>query len=152
MKNIILIMLAVGIGMGTQGCVSAGGYSTVQQGQKLTKIEEEIVIRVRREDSEKKLKDVYNGYKIISEDNDLYIEKIDGTEKRRLTNTPNVKETWGFISKDGQCVSYKTTDSTYLKEEIFVLPINKDDSLREKIDDNQWENLHSERFPEAWNF
>lgn len=144
MKKIAFLFCVL---MGLAGCATAGS-SIYSNDNGMTADEREIVIKNRQEKSEQRLKDVYNGYKLISESNDLFIVKLDGNERSRITSTPEVKETWAIITKDGSCVAYKTTDQTFLKEEIYLQPIGKDSSFSERLSDEQWMNLLTERFPE----
>jgi hypothetical protein len=99
-----------------------------------------------KESAEERIKDIYNGYKLISENNDLIIEKIDGSEKRKITSSPYITEHMGFISKDGKCILYRTTDETYSKDDFFIQPFDKDDSNKEKIDRETYSRFWDERF------
>ena len=138
--------------MGLTGCATVENQSAWQSLDELDKWADKRDIEIRKKVADERFKDSYNGLKIISENYDLYIETMDGKDKRRITNTPDVKETWAFFTKDGKSVIYQTTDSNFTTERYFIQPIDKDDGSKEEMSDGQYSIFHQERHPEVYNF
>lgn len=74
--------------------------------------------------------DSYGDYKIVRKDNDTYLEKLDGSESKRLTHTPDVYEDGYFVSR-GKYIRYRETHGK--SGRYFVISIDGDDSNRKEI-------------------
>ena len=60
----------------------------------------------RNEIGYEKFHDSYGDQKIVSRNNDLYLEKLDGSESRKLTNTPDLLELWPRFIENGKKIIY----------------------------------------------
>lgn len=54
----------------------------------------------------------YGKYNLISKNNDLYIEKIDGSGSKRLTFTPKFREDFAFIVGNSGYVAYSVYENS----------------------------------------
>ncbi len=119
MKNMTLVLIGLilfGIGLATlAGCATVGGYA-------IEKIKTGDVSEV---DYEANL-DLYNNRIVYSVDMgsqgavnyDLFIADRDGTNKRRLTNTPNVDEKRPIWTIDGRIAYWDSrTDKEFIIDE-----------------------------------
>lgn len=88
-----------------------------------------------------KFYDSYGDYKIVGRDNDIYLEKLDGSESRRITNTSSIKEDFAIFSKDGNYIAYhENTDRHY------IIRSNTDDRERKEISFDEISNIIEERY------
>jgi hypothetical protein len=114
-----IMLLAFGIGlMGLAGCATTGmseGYFYQQNGE----------------------------YQLVSRNNDLYLEKLDGKEGRRLTNTPENAEFKVRFVADGKYIIYLELARRFPLEshKAYIIPTDGDDSERKEINQEQLENL-----------
>jgi Tol biopolymer transport system component len=74
--------------------------------------------------------------RLIEKNNDLYLEKIDGSESRRITNTPKIKERTAYFSKNGRYIVYfdETISDGY---GAYLVQTNEDDSRKIKISEDE---------------
>lgn len=150
MRTTILILLLGANLIGLAGCASVentSGYITIEQAERWA---DKRAVEIRKELSEKRFRDAYNGKQIISEGYDLYI--IEGGNKRRVTNTPDIKETGAFFTKDGTFIIYVTTDENFMTAKYSIQPSDKDDNYKEEISEPQYSIYHQERFPEVYKY
>ncbi len=54
----------------------------------------------------------YGEYNLVSKNNDLYIEKLDGRDSKRLTFTPKFKESFAFIVGNTGYVAYSVYEGS----------------------------------------
>ena len=101
-----------------------------------------------------KFLDSYEGYKLVRRHEDIYIEKTDGSESRRITHTPHVRETSAFITKDKAYIVYSEYvgwsnfwgASSYRDSyKIYLVDIDGDDSTRKEISFEESHSLGNER-------
>lgn len=111
--------LALGLGlMGLAGCATTSlseGYFFQQRGE----------------------------YQLVNRNNDLYLERLDGKESRRLTNTPENVEFKARFVADGEYIIYLEFARRFPVEahKAFIIPADGDDSERKEITQEQLETL-----------
>jgi hypothetical protein len=82
-------------------------------------------------------------HRIVRINHDLYIEKLDGSERRQLTNTPDIEEGGAFFTKDGKYIVYfegePTADSRIDSQDRqnYIIKSDGNDSMRRKISFNE---------------
>lgn len=122
MKNIVLILLCIVLLGLVSGCatvpVSNIGYE--------------------------KFYDSYGDHKLVGRNNDIYLEKLDGSESRQITHTPNNKERLAWFTKSGDYIVYwdETTPSGY---GAYLTNIKEDDSKRIHISEDEASKLMYEK-------
>ena len=84
--------------------------------------------------------------KLVRRNNDLYIEKINGSDSRRITNTPETCEDLACFSKNGEYILYAHYIITYipLKSNYYIYyyqPTDGDDSQRTEVDASEFYSL-----------
>lgn len=96
--------------------------------------------------------------KLVSRENDLYIEKVDGSDKRKITSTSEIFERDAFFSKDGRYVLYETDESKYLMKGVadikysrFLQPVDENDSKKIEIDEFMYRDFKRERIKDKNN-
>jgi hypothetical protein len=78
--------------------------------------------------------DKYGEYKLVKKNNDLYIEKLDGSESRRITNTPNIREgTARFISEGKYIIYSEVPKIGWGITGSYIIPRNSNDKDRKEI-------------------
>lgn len=50
--------------------------------------------------------DSYGDYKLVGRNNDVYMEKLDGSESKKITHTPGIKEGDAFFVEKGKYIVY----------------------------------------------
>lgn len=98
----------------------------------------------------KAFKDSFNGRRILVSENDLYIENLDGTERARITNSPEIKKTWAFLTKDAKYVFFKTASDDFWTEEYFIKLLDGMTGNEKQIDDAEYDVYFQERFPDFY--
>lgn len=80
--------------------------------------------------------DSQGDYKLVGKNNDIYLEKLDGSESRQVTHTPNVKERAGYFTKTGNYIIYwdETTPDGY---GAYLVKTEEDDSKRIRISEDE---------------
>ena len=89
--------------------------------------------------------------RLVNRDDDLYIERSDGSQSRRATNTPDVIELGAKFSANGQSIVYSTTASRYDKtvttmikdalvtgDHFYIQPVAQDDTARTEISSEEY--------------
>ena len=89
---------------------------------------------------------------LVGESKDVYIEKIDGTERRKITRTPDIYELDAFFGFGGTYVVYKAEKkksafdkSAEHTHRYFMQPTDGDDMKRVEIDEFLYADLKKER-------
>ena len=133
MRNITLILIGLGfLTLLGSGCATAGVNNKEQ-----SKPNYEFM-------------DAYEEYEIFERNNDLYLEKKDKSEIRRITNTPKIREVSAVTVNDGKdilysviekkMINYAVTDPTrgtiviIEGDKFYSQPLNGDDNNKEIID------------------
>ena len=81
-------------------------------------------------------------YQIITRNDDLYLEKLDGSESRQLTHTPNYPEWDARFVGNGEYIVYGETNGSSIDTgRLYIIPANGDDSERKEISQNQMDSL-----------
>lgn len=89
--------------------------------------------------------------RLVSRDNDLYVERANGSQSRRVTNTPGIIEIGAKFSADGQSIVYSTTTSRYDKavtamvkdalitgDHFYIQPVKEDDAARTETSSEEY--------------
>lgn len=114
--------------MGLAGCATTGG--------------------IKQNNTDYKFLDSYNGYRVIERDSDIYLERLDGSESRRITNTPDVKESFATISKDGNYIAYNEVcgnEWEHQNHKYYIIKKENDDNSRKQISFEEMRKLNIER-------
>jgi hypothetical protein len=98
-----------------------------------------------REDS---FLDSYQGYRVIRQNNDIYIEDTERTKSTRVTFTPDVNEPNAWITKDGKYLFYyEGNKNDGSDRNRYLQPLKDLPSSRIKITqpeaDVYWEERHN---------
>jgi hypothetical protein len=82
-----------------------------------------------------KFYDSYGDYKLVGRNNDIYLEKIDGSESKQITHTPHIVEIEAQFSVNGKYIVYETQDLFFISPifKFYRVPINRDDTNRQEI-------------------
>ena len=80
--------------------------------------------------------DIKGDYELVSIDRDLYIRKRDGSETRRLTNTPRIDECGQFVENTDYVAYYEKDDQGLMSGTYYVISRYGDDTDRKEI---SWE-------------
>lgn len=122
--------LLVGLGLlGMTGCATTGEYATNNSS----------------EIGYEKFFDSYGDYRLVRRNNDVWIEKLDGSESRQITHTPNVKEERADFSKDNNYILY--LEYHYRDGEgrdhgkAYRTKRNSDDSTKQEIGGSEYMDL-----------
>lgn len=115
MTNIFLLLIIPAL-LGISGCATTG-YATGG----------------RNEIEYEKFHDSYGDQKIVSRNNDLYVEDLDGKNSRRITHTPSVKERYATFSKDMNYIVYTEDYGSFDKRRHYLIKADSDDSERREI-------------------
>lgn len=93
--------------------------------------------------------------RVVGRNKDLYIEKMDGSDSRRITSTAETYERDAFFSKDGRYVVYETDESRHfsggvadIKYNYFMQLIDGNDTTKIEIDEFMYRDLKKERIIE----
>ena len=111
------IVPAVGLGlMGLAGCATTGQYEMHAWAQK-------------------------GEYKIITRNDDLYLEKLDGSDSKQLTHTPAKTNTYARFVADGKYIVYGEINSNGVGSRYYIIPADSDDSQRKEISEQEFVGL-----------
>lgn len=113
--SFIFISVALGLGlMGLAGCATTGQYEMHAWAQK-------------------------GEYIIITRNEDLYLEKLDGSESRRLTHTPTYVEANARFVGQGKYIVYgENNGSAFDTGRGYIIPADGDDSQRKEISEQEF--------------
>jgi hypothetical protein len=123
-RGLLPIIFASSV-LGTSGCATT---SEMYNTEKSTNIDYSCL-------------DLRGEYKLTMRDNDVYLEKIDGSEKRQITHTPEIKEHNAVFSGDGNYIIFieryqnpKGEDPIF---KYFLTKKDSDDSTKKEISINE---------------
>ena len=90
-------------------------------------------------------------YKMVERTNDIWIEKLDGTESRQLTHTPEVSECCAMFVGKGKYVMYSETArggfwQGVITKDNFIIPFDGDDTKRKKVSSDEYDSFFMDRF------
>ena len=112
------------IGAGLAGVLALGGCATTgSYAQSESNVDYE------------KFLDSYGDYKLVRRNNDIWMEKLDGSESRQITHTPNTKETGAFFSKDRGYIAFSLD---YLDGPFYLVKSDADDKSKKEISKNEY--------------
>jgi len=83
-------------------------------------------------------------YKLVERNNDLYFEKIDGSESRQVTHTPSIREAGAYFSRGGKYILYIEdvfNDYTQTRGKHYRINFDGDDSNRKQISGDECASL-----------
>lgn len=125
-KNLSLILILIGLaalcGLGS-GCAATSSYA-----------EENYKTNLGYES----FYDLKGEYKLVGKNNDIYLEKIDGSESRQITHTPQVKEASSAFSSEGNYIiimeEYENPhDRKNPLQKFFLIKKESNDSTKKEI-------------------
>lgn len=122
MKNLFMILLFTGL-IGAVGCATVP--STMQ----------------RSEIGYEQFYDSQGDYKLVGKNNDVYIERLDGSESRQITHTPSMKEGYAYFTKNGKYILYAYRAG----EGAFMVKRGEDDNNQKRISEKEFSNLMYEK-------
>ena len=79
-------------------------------------------------------------YILITRNDELYLEKLDGSDSRQLTHTPGCAESRARFVGDGKYIVY-AEHRTSFDGVPFIIPADGDDSKKKEITLSQFETL-----------
>lgn len=108
--------------LGMSGCASTQGYVSNVDHQKFY--------------------DSYGEYKLVRRNNDIWMEKLDGGEGKRVTNTPEIEEGSAYFVSDGNYIAYRTIVSRDNDSyRYFVTSKSTTNALAQEIEEIEFLNL-----------
>jgi hypothetical protein len=132
-KSQYLVYLTVIVGLiGLAGCATTG--SAVQNTQ--------------NEIGYEKFYDSYGDYKLVGRNNDIYLEKLDGSESRRITSTQDKIERYAYFVSNGKGIIYEEVSGKYYPYDeyrYFYIDRDKDDNSRKEISQKEFSNLFNDK-------
>lgn len=111
--------------MGLAGCATTGSYAVESNNM-----------------SGEKFYDLKEEYRLVGKNNDVYLEKEDGTESKQVTYTPKMPEQAAFFSKDGKKIVYLETIGLNKYKE-YKINIGLDEKSRKEISIDEYNALIS---------
>jgi hypothetical protein len=74
-------------------------------------------------------------YRLIEKNKDVYIEKLDGSEGRQITHTPDIEESGAQFSKDGKYIIFtvRADPKEAYSFKCYLIKRDSDDSTRKEI-------------------
>lgn len=78
-------------------------------------------------------------YKLITRNDDLYLEKLDGSESKQLTHTPNYPSGGARFIQGGKYIVYgENNGSVFDTGRWYIIPAEGDDSQRKEITEREY--------------
>lgn len=117
MQNKFMAVLLIGASLlGLNGCATVGAVQNNQE----------------------TYLDSHGDYRLIERNNDIHMEKLDRSESRQITHTPQSKERLAWFTKNGTYIMYldeTTPDGSGAG--AYLVKTEEDDSKRIKISDGE---------------
>ena len=116
MHNKFMAVLLIGASLlGLNGCATTGSYAV--SGTDYEQFYDTNGIR-----------------RLVNRNNDVWIEKLDGSEKRQITHTPNIREDEAYFVLGSSHIVYGKLNyaQPYLSK-VYLVPVDKDDNARKEI-------------------
>ena len=88
--------------------------------------------------------DASGEHKLVRRNNDIWMENLDGSESRQLTNTPAVKEWIAEFILEGRYVLYSTTEGRTEHFRYFIATVSGGDVKTREVDKEEWGHLSRE--------
>lgn len=93
--------------------------------------------------------DSYQGYRVISQNNDIYIEDTERTKSTRITFTPDIDEPVARITKDGKYLIYSEGNKTdWSDRKRYLKPLKDLSSPKIEITEPEANIYYNERLKE----
>ncbi len=77
--------------------------------------------------------DSQGDYRLVERNNDIYMEKLDGSESRQITHTPNVREEFALFSKTGKYILIEERYNLESNPKYYLIKFDSDDSTKKEI-------------------
>lgn len=78
--------------------------------------------------------DTNGEYRLVGRNNDVWIEKIDGSEKRQITHTPSVREDEAYFVMGSKYIVFgKINYSQAYLSKVYLVAFDKDDTAKKEI-------------------
>ena len=78
-------------------------------------------------------------YKLITRNDEIYMEKLDGSESRQLTHTPNYPSGGARFIQGGKYIVYaENNGSIFDTGKAYIIPADGDDSQRKEITEREY--------------
>lgn len=92
---------------------------------------------------------------LIGKEKELYIQRIDGSNRKKITSTPDITELDAFFGYGGRYVVYKAEKKKsafdkkpHYKYKYFMQPIDENDLKKREIDEFIYRDFKKERIRE----
>lgn len=116
-RGVGMLLLGLYIAGTTSGCATTSGYAGSQTGI-----------------SYAKFYDSHGEYRLVRKNNDVWKEKLDGSESTQITHTANVTEDRADFFVNGEYIGYaEKVYSPSFHKVYFLVPAKSDDSQRKEI-------------------
>lgn len=89
--------------------------------------------------------DSHGDYRLIERNNDIYMEKLDRSESRQITHTPNVREKSASFVKNWNYIIY-FDETTPAFSGGYLVKTEEDDSKRIRISEGEAGTLLHEKY------
>ncbi len=81
--------------------------------------------------------DTNGEYRLVKRNSDVWMEKIDGSEKRQITHTPDSREDEAYFVSNSKYIAYYNPYGTpaagFVTSKAFIVLTENDDSQRKEI-------------------
>src|SRR3989338_1510399 len=77
-------------------------------------------------------------YKIITRNDDLYLERLDGSDSKRLTHTPDKISSSARYVVDGKYIVYGEANSNQFSSKYYIIPAEGDDAQKKEITEQEF--------------
>jgi len=96
-----------------------------------------------------KLYDSYAGYRLVSRHNDIYLEREDGGESRRITQSLEIHEGACYFLLEGEYIVYKENKNKYdyASDRYFITPKSEKFKKRDEISLQEFVELYKNDRP-----
>lgn len=126
------------VGIGLMGLATLAGCASIKEyTQPIEYYQHEREVKRMEEKLGYKFLGMKENKELILKDNDIYLQKIDGTGSKQITHTPQLKEHTAVFSADGNYIIFvERYDAPRGKDpifEYFVIKSDSDDSTKREI-------------------
>jgi hypothetical protein len=80
----------------------------------------------------------YGDFELVRLNNDLYMQKPDGTHQIRMTNTPHLKEGHAFLLSNTGYLVYSVVENPRKPERYYILNIDQGAGSRQRITEKEF--------------
>jgi hypothetical protein len=133
MRRITLLLIGISL-LGLAGCATTGNYAG------------------GNDIGYERFFDRRGDYKLVSRNNDVYLEKIDGSDSRQITHTPDIREGGADFGRDGKYILYSEDvfdPYAKIRGKYYKINFDSDDSTRKQISIDESASLSQKHNEEA---